>query len=255
LIVDGTPGTSASEQRLRTARGAILVAATPGTSLLETAGESAFDPVYWQALGAMSPTCRGRGSAWFVRAGAQEWVLRHFSRGGFVGKFVRDTYCWAGESRVRAFAELRLTQRLRALGLPVPVPIAAAYRRHALTYRCDLITQRIDGAAPLSARLGESSLSAAVWREIGVVVARFHAAGLDHADLNAHNLMLDVLGRVSLIDFDRGRLRAPDAPAGVAWRAGNLARLQRSLRKIAPDLPPGRYDAGCWRSFMTGYDG
>ena len=44
---------------------------------------------------------------------------------------------------------------------------------------------------------------------------------------------LGVNDAVSVIDFDRGRLRAP----GV-WTTRNLARLQRSLTKIAAGLPP-----------------
>jgi len=51
-----------------------------------------------------------------------------------------------------------------------------------------------------------------------------HAAGADHADLNAHNILLDGDGVVSVIDFDRGRLRN-----GGSWMRRNLARLQRCL--------------------------
>ena len=227
----------------------MLVASTQASSLLETAGETIFEPAHWRALGTLTPTAGGRGSSWFIRTGGQEWVLRHYRRGGFVGKFLRDSYVWAGEPRVRAFSELRLILRLEKLGLPVPVPIAAAYRRSALVYRCDLITRRIEGAAPLSARLAESRLSPNRWRDVGAVIARFHHVGLDHADLNAHNILLGPERGVSVIDFDRGRLRA----AG-RWRQDNLARLQRSLAKIRRKLPAGRIDDGCWRSFMSGYE-
>ena len=232
----------------RTPRGAVLVASSQFASLLESDGESIFDPDRWRALGELSATSQGRGSAWFVRSGDDEWVLRHYSRGGLVGKFRRDSYLWTGESRVRAFAELRLTSALQELGLPVPVPIAAAYRRGGLSYRCDLITRRIKGAVALSARLAAAPLSADRWREIGAVIARFHGAGADHADLNAHNILLGEAGGVSLIDFDRGRLRAPGA-----WRRNNMARLQRSLLKIQQSLPADRYDSLCWRFIMNGY--
>src|SRR5690606_11034292 len=59
-------------------------------------------------------------------------------------------------------------------------------------------------------------------------VARAHRAGLDHADLNAHNLMFDQRGRGWVIDLDRGRLRIPD----TRWRERNLQRLRRSLLKL-----------------------
>ena len=49
---------------------------------------------------------------------------------------------------------------------------------------------------------------------------------------------------VSVIDFDRGRLRAPGA-----WTAGNLARLQRSLTKIAACVAAGSIHAGSLEAF------
>ena len=60
------------------------------------------------------------------------------------------------------------------------------------------------------------------------MIARFHRAGLDHADLNAHNILFDSNGRGWLIDFDRGVLRIP----ATHWRERNLKRLLRSLLKL-----------------------
>ena len=68
----------------------------------------------------------------------------------------------------------------------------------------------------------------AVWEAVGQLVAQFHRAGLDHADLNAHNILFDGRGRGWFIDFDQSRLRIP----ATAWREANLARLHRSLRKL-----------------------
>ena len=70
--------------------------------------------------------------------------------------------------------------------------------------------------------------SRAPWESTGRLVARFHRAGLDHADLNAQNILFDATGHGWLIDFDRGRLRIP----ATAWREQNLARLKRSLLKL-----------------------
>jgi len=235
----------------------VLVASSQFSSLLESAPESTFDPGHWRARGVLLPTAQGRGSAWFVRAGDDEWVLRHYSRGGLVGRFLRDTYLWSGESRVRAFQELRLTQALHERGLPVAVPVAAAYARAGLWYRCDLITRRIAGAAALSAQLAAGPLDAARWRGIGAVIARFHDAGVDHADLNAHNILLGQAVHcgegegegVSLIDFDRGCMRAPGN-----WQRSNLMRLRRSLVKVSRNMPVDRYDARCWDALMSGYE-
>jgi len=215
-----------------------------------------FEPEFWRARGELSDVTRGRGSAWFISAPDRPWVLRHYRRGGFIARFADDGYVWAGEARVRAFAEWRLLHALTAHGLPVPKPIAARYRRRGLLYRCDLITYRIVGADPLSTILARGVLSEHVWREIGATVGRLHAAGVDHADLNAHNILLDAADRVTVIDFDRGRLRGnlDQLPSAGSWTATNLSRLRRSLVKIARDLPPDRFGTGQWRALLDGYD-
>jgi 3-deoxy-D-manno-octulosonic acid kinase len=223
-----------------------------GNSLLAN-GDALFDPAFWAARGEVSPTTGGRGAAWFIDCGERHWVLRHSRRGGFLAPYTGDRYVWLGRSRVRSFAEWRLLWALVERGLPVPRPVAARYVRSGLVYRCDLITERIRDALPLSAVLAERALPQAVWREIGAVIARLHRAGADHADLNAHNVLygVDASGAVSIsvIDFDRGRLRA----AGP-WRQSNLARLKRSLTKISQPMPPDRFALREWTWLEAGYD-
>ena len=223
------------------------------------AAESIFDPQFWRARGELIAAAAGRGSAWFIASGDHEsgerqWVLRHYRRGGFIARLSPDRYVWAGEDRVRAFAEWRLLDIMRQRGLPVPKPVAARYQRQGAWYRCDLITERIVDAEPLSSALARGALAESAWRAAGAAVARLHHAGVDHADLNAHNVLLDADGAVSVIDFDRGRLRAPGG-AGTQgiWVWRNLARLRRSLAKISRGLPPGRYSGQEWEWFMAGY--
>ena len=235
-------------RRIATATGAMLADPDSLGNLPQDAAESLFDPEFWRSRGELLDVRGGRGSAWFIASGARLWVLRHFRRGGFIARWSRDTYVWMGEDEVRAFAEWRLLDLLKRRGLPVPQPVAARYQRSGLRYRCDLITQRILDAEPLSAALAQGALPEARWRAVGAAVARLHRAGADHADLNAHNILLDAGGNVSLIDFDRGRLRAPGA-----WSARNLRRLRRSLAKISRDLPSGRFSDGTWGWLMAGY--
>jgi len=235
-------------QRFATAAGAML--ADPAAEF--NIEERLFEPSFWAARGELTDVTRGRGSAWFIGTSTRPWALRHYRRGGLIARVVEDRYVWTGEARVRAFAEWRLLAALTRRGLPVPQPIAARYERKGLLYRCDLITRRIPGAVPLSERLLRAAVPEATWRGIGATVARLHAAGVDHADLNAHNILLDEADVVSVIDFDRGRLRAP-VPA--SWPAGNVARLRRSLDKIARGLPDARYGAREWRWFGEGYGG
>lgn len=230
-----------------TSTGAVL--ADPGSleSAADVALEALFEPAFWAARGELMEVTAGRGAAWFI-AGSGRWVLRHYRRGGLIARVSADRYVWSGEERVRAFAEWRLLAELTRLGLPVPKPIAARYQRVGLTYRCDLITERISDARPLSAVLSLAPLAERTWREVGAAVARLHAAGADHADLNAHNILVGGGGAISIIDFDRGRLRNPGA-----WARKNLSRLHRSLEKIARRLPPDRFSAAAWQWLIAGY--
>lgn len=181
----------------------------------------------------------GRGAAWFIRREAGDWVLRHYRRGGLVARISRDRYFWAGEAAVRSVAEFRLLQRLHGLGLPAPRPIAALYRRRGLGYGAALIVERIAGARPMTVLLDRGDHPA--WAQVGATIARFHRVGVEHADLNANNILLSG-DKVWLIDFDRGRLHA--SVGDGAWRQANLDRLARSLRKLGGDAADAPWRSG-----------
>jgi tRNA A-37 threonylcarbamoyl transferase component Bud32 len=108
--------------------------------------------------------------------------------------------------------------------------------------------RRIRNVLPLSTLLSDAPLPEPAWRAIGSAIARLHAAGVDHADLNAHNILLDAGQGVSIVDFDRGRIRT-----GGAWQQGNLRRLRRSLAKISRGLPPLRITAQSWDALQGAY--
>jgi 3-deoxy-D-manno-octulosonic acid kinase len=183
-----------------------------------------FDPAHWGDA-AQPVGDGGRGGAWFIDMGeGGDAVLRHYLRGGLVANISRDAHLWRGIARVRSFAEYRLLRVLRARKLPVPMAYAAWYRREGLSYRAAILMQRLPGVRSLAAL---ATAGDAPWVAAGELVARFHRQGLDHADLNAHNLLFDDEGRGWMIDFDRSRLRIP----ATAWREANLERLRRSLRK------------------------
>lgn len=204
-----------------------------------------FDPAHWEGR-VDGRAERGRGNLLFVAAGPRQWAVRHYRRGGMAGRLLVDRFLWCGETLTRSFREWRMLARLHDAGMPVPRPVAAGWRRHGLLYVADLVTERIPDAVPLSLRIGERS--AVDWRAIGGVIRRFHEAGACHADLNAHNILLDTAGRVWLLDFDRGSFRAPGS-----WQRANLDRLERSLRKIAAaGVGPGFDEAG-WAGLRAGY--
>ncbi len=198
-----------------------------------------FDPAS-PALGAVSVAAGGRAAAWFVTIEGRAAVLRRYRRGGLVARFVRETYFWRGEDSTRAFAEFDLMRKLWQAGSPVPRPLAAAVWRSGLTYRAAILTERIADAVPLA-----DTQDPAVWREAGVVIAGMHRLGVWHADLNVYNVLVGAGARVWLIDFDRGRIGRLTA----VQREDNLARMLRSVRKVAP-----RLEATCWSALVQGYD-
>lgn len=211
--------------------------------------ERIFARDYWRGRGVLHEAAGGRGTIAFIGDGERRWVLRHYRRGGLVAKLLGDRYLWTGATATRAFREWRLLSQLRAAGLPVPAPVAARYERFGLFYRADLVTEELPTRRTLAEALQSAPLEAARWRAVGQCVGRLHAHGVQHADLNAHNLLLGSDGAVYVLDFDRGRIR----PRG-AWEQAVLERLQRSLRKVTAGLPPGRFDAAAWQALLQGHE-
>ncbi len=125
---------------------------------------------------------------------------------------------------------MRLLARLHGEGFPVPAPLAARVRMAGPCYRAEILLERLP-AATLPETLRHGPLPPERWRAVGHCIGRLHRRGLDHADLNAHNILLTDDGTIHVIDLDRARLRRH---AG-RWPQRNLARLRRSLAKIARD--------------------
>ncbi len=235
--------TSVEERILPTADGAILY----DPRIFNHFEPDWLEPDAWHARHDV-PDAPGRGAVRFVTGEAGDFALRHYRRGGMVGRVLDDEFLWLGQAATRPFREFRLLAGLAAAGLPVPAPAAAGYRRSGGIYRGDILTRRLPGVRSLAGVLGERDLEAGEWRRIGATIRRFHDAGVCHADLNAHNIQLGGQGAVWLLDFDRGRLRRPGA-----WQRRNLARLLRSLEKLRANVPGFRYGAGDWRELVAGY--
>jgi 3-deoxy-D-manno-octulosonic acid kinase len=209
-----------------------------------------FERDYWRRHDALRVLAGGRGGVAIIDTPAGECVLRHYHRGGLIAKLSADRYLWQGAARTRSFTEFRLLGQLRAMGLPAPAPVASRYRCHGLSYTADLITARIAGARTLAECLAQGDLDATLAEQVGALVARFHRAGVWHADLNAHNVLLAPDG-LHLIDFDRGLLRPPAA----RWQAANLQRLRRSLLKEgAGTSDMAAFDQVLWQPLLRGYE-
>lgn len=205
-----------------------------------------FSPEYWG--GNASPVgSGGRGGAWFINAGGQQLVLREYLRGGLASHVSRKTYTYTGEHNVRSFSEFRVLNHIISMNLPVPMPVAAWYRKVSpIQYQTAIIIERIQGAVPLADLI--DTLSDADWYALGRTVRRFHDAGVRHADLNCFNVLV-VEGDFFLIDFDKGCIMPPDLRS--SWKISNLRRFARSLKKVAGDAALNQV----WEIFLNGYEG
>ena len=234
------------EGLLRVAAGGILYDA----SRLRKPGAELFDVEHWRAQGSLQEIAGGRASIAVVGTGEERWVLRHYRRGGFIARLSRDRYFWLGESRTRSFAEWRLLAELRRRGLPVPAPVAARYVRGVLTYRADLITEHLPNTRTLAEAITGAPLPRENWQAIGGTIARFHREGVHHADLNAHNVLLDQAAaqNVYVLDFDRGRIEARGS-----WEQDVLARLRRSLEKIKGQRREVHFEDEQWGWLLAAY--
>lgn len=216
---------------------------------VDAISDTCFEPAAWADDDALIGEATGRGAAYFLRTpDDHEWVLRHSRRGGMAANVSHDHYLWQGVQRCRVFREWRFLAALAEQGLPVPAPVAARAVKRGLTYRGDLITTRVSDARPLADWLLERDLAATGWQAIGATLARFHRAGVDHHDLNARNILIDADERVTLIDFDKSEQR----PVG-RWREKNLARLRRSLDKLAGAQRDFYFFEADWAALRGGY--
>lgn len=207
-----------------------------------------FDPTYWLSEEKVTGKAQGRGTTYFIAHESQHWVLRHYRRGGLIGKVLTDEYFFGGLENTRAFAEFSLLHRMREMGLPVPEPVAAHVSRHGLFYRADLITAMIPDSQDLHHVLSLKPLDPGSWERVGNTIARLHQSQVYHHDLNIRNLMQDGEGTIWVIDFDRCAFRNGDS-----WKQEMLDRLHRSLDKEQGRSEEFHFTPDDWQHLIRGY--
>ena len=217
-------------------------------SVVPQMSEHLFDYASWPDADAAPGYSGGRGATLFIEHEGDQWVLRHYHRGGQIGQLLKDGFLFMGGGRTRPMREYDLLDCIYKLGLPSPQPVAARYVRRGLYYTADLITRLLPEVTPLSIRLAEGPLEASVWMQVGECVGQFHAARIYHADLTAHNLQISDANKIYLLDFDRGRRMAGSG----SWQDSNLSRLKRSFLKISEGNSIC-FNEVCWSELMKGY--
>ena len=217
-------------------------------SVLTTLDPNIFEPDWLRSNQHWQGSTQGRSQAHFFHLAGVDMVLRHFHRGGLIGRVNRDLYLRVNAAKSRALKEFDLLAEMHAEGLPVPLPVAAQFVPKGAFYRADIITQRIPNARPIQDVLFDVALSPDLWNEVGKGVRRLHDHKVFHSDLNCRNIMIDSDDAIWFIDFDKCEKRDPGT-----WMQANLDRLQRSLRKTAAGSKDVDWCDKDWDALLAGY--
>jgi 3-deoxy-D-manno-octulosonic acid kinase len=207
-----------------------------------------FTGQYWQTKNAITGQAIGRGTTYFFQHNKNEYVLRHYHRGGLIGKVLSDQYMYMGLEQSRAWQEFKLLQHMQTLGLASPKPSAAMVTKRGLYYQADMISKKIPNAQDLHYILLEKNLAHNVWQKTGQTIAKFHNHQVYHHDLNIHNIMLDDKHGIWLIDFDKCRIRQGDN-----WKKSNMSRLKRSFEK-EKNLRNIHWQPADWQILISAYN-
>ncbi len=216
------------------------------------------DPLSW--TGALDPIGVGRGNIIPVELPGRPpitVIVKTLKRGGIVGLVNREIHF----SEDRLIGAIRLSNHLSRRKVPASeVLFGRSEKMAGPFFRLCLATREIEKAVSLLDFLADATHSAQrktdVARSAGKSIRSLHDAGVFHADLNMHNLLVapaaeggDGLG-VSVIDLDGSRI---EPTLGRGARAANLARLLRHAVKnslhCSVDLP------ALGRALLEGYCG
>ena len=96
--------------------------------------------------------------------------------------------------RARLISELRILQRARLEGLPVPGLLDADLSRSTI------VMEHLEGI-PLARPPRIEGGTDALLEAVGALIRRLHRMGVVHGDLSTSNLLVDADERVSLLDF------------------------------------------------------
>ncbi|GLT20419.1 3-deoxy-D-manno-octulosonic acid kinase [Vibrio zhanjiangensis] len=195
-------------------------------TLLKDDPKQIFNAKFWQQQDRVIGSAQGRGTTWFVQTQTVQAALRHYRRGGLFGKLIADSYWFSGWEKTRSYQEYDLLNTLIEAGVNVPRPLAARAIRCGMTYKADLLSEKILNARDLVSILIDGPLAEEMYRKIGQEIVKMHNAQVNHTDLNIHNILIDDSDKVWIIDFDKCCQQS-----GYAWKQSNLDRLKRSFEK------------------------
>ena len=169
----------------------------------------------------------GRGSVsyhWIDDLGSV--VVKHYKRGGLVGRLVRRRYIKWGKSRSQL--EFELLQKAGELGINVPEPLVYA-NRGGLIYRAWLVTREIKSPVSLARlSLDDEKRTRRVMTPVIEQILRLIEHRIVHVDLHPGNVLIDSRDRVFLLDFDKGKIHRGNK---TRLRERYVKRWQRAVSK------------------------
>lgn len=131
-------------------------------------------------------------------------VVKHYKRGGLLGRLVRHRYLKWGKSRSQL--EFELLHTALDLGINVPEPMLYASRGR-LIYRAWLVTREIETPQSLARlSLDDELRTRQVMASVIGQISRLIDNRIMHVDLHPGNIVVDRKDRVFLLDFDKGKI-------------------------------------------------
>ena len=180
-----------------------------------------FEPSYWQARGELEGAARGRGAALLHPLAASELRAAPLPPRRAHRRVSARPLLVARRGRARARSPSGSSPTTCiAPGLPVPAPIAARYRRHgAHLHRRPHHRAAARRWARWPSACAAGRCRSCTWIAIGRCIRRFHDLGVCHADLNAHNILLERGAGVSHRLRPLPAAQAPGCGATPIWCA------------------------------------
>lgn len=196
----------------------------------------------------------GRAAVYLFReTDGVNWVVRHLTHGGLLGRFTGDRF--ARSNRPRPFNELIVAHSLRENGVATPLVVAACVFDSGLCYRGEIVREEVAGARDLAEVLygaeGEKTRMPAM-AAAGTLVGLFHRVGLMHTDLNLKNILINATDghmRAHIIDLEKSQLRSH---LGTGDRNRMLARMRRSASRFEERGNRALLSTD-WKAFDDGY--
>lgn len=209
----------------------------------------------WRKLGQVEIVKTGpHRTVYHVRLPEGDYYVKHFRAADWRAR-LRNLV-----RRTQASREFEAAQRIAGLGLPTFEPLALGEACHWPGLTDSLLVNRaIPGTVPLDRYLStdfaglspqrRSELRQRLACELGRIAARLHAAGVEHVDLHAGNLLLHVQGDdasplLSLIDLHAVRFHSVLA----SWRRDrNLLALHQFFAGRSTRADRRRF----WNAYCT----